>query len=57
MSEVGKKIEGWNELSISRLGNVRRDNQRGLGYSNMLSVVKNGIVRLCEDGKNKQYST
>jgi len=26
MSEVGKKIEGWNELSISRLGNVRRDN-------------------------------
>ena len=45
MSEVGKKIEGWNELSISRLGNVRRDNQRGLGYSNMLSLAKNGIVR------------
>ena len=57
MVEVWKKIEGWNEYSISSLGNVRRDNYRGLGYSKMLSGNGNRMVGLCQDGKKKQYSS
>jgi hypothetical protein len=57
MVEVWKKIEGWNEYSISSLGNIRKDNYRGLGYSRMLSVYGNGMYLLCQDGKKKQYSS
>ena len=55
MGEVWKKIEGWDEYSISNYGNVRRDNYRGLGYSKMLSNT-NGTVGLNQNGKKKNYS-
>lgn len=55
MGEVWKKIEGWDEYSISNYSNVRRDNYRGLGYSKMLSNT-NGTVGLNQNGKKKSYS-
>ena len=57
MAEVWKKIEGWNEYSVSSLGNVRRDNFRGLGYSKMLSLPKNSMYVLSQNGKKKSYSS
>lgn len=57
MAEVWKKIEGWNEYSVSSLGNVRRDNFRGLGYSKILILPKNGMYSLSQNGKKKSYSS
>ena len=55
MKEVWKKIDGYNEYSISTFGNIRRDNYRGLGYSKMLNV-SSGTVGLSNNSKRSSLS-
>jgi hypothetical protein len=55
MDEVWKKIDGYNEYSISTFGNIRRDNYRGLGYSKMLNV-SSGVVGLSNNSKQRCLS-
>ena len=55
MDEVWKKIDGYNEYSISTFGNIRRDNYRGLGYSKMLNF-SSGSVSLSNNSKQRRLS-